>query len=88
MGLLYHFKSLYLFQLTHLVKGGFFLAIFLSFFLSDSEVPILRPNIMASFLFERLEHRDIKSAFGVCRPRCFVSKILDLTQFIIPKRSV
>jgi hypothetical protein len=68
--------------------GGFFLAIFLSFFLYDNEVQILRPNIRAGFLFELWEHRDIKSGFGVCRPRYFLSKILDRTHFIIPKRSV
>jgi len=59
MGLQYLFKSLYSFQLTHLIKGGFFLAVFLPFFLSESKVPILRPNVRAIFLFELWEHRDI-----------------------------
>ena len=95
MGLLYLFKSLYSFKLTHFTKGGgvsshfsLFLSFFLSFFLYDNEVPVLRPNIKASFLFELWEHRDIKPAFGVCRSRYFMSKILDRTQCIIPKRSV
>jgi hypothetical protein len=69
MGLLGLFESLNLFELTHLTKGSFVLATFiLSFFLpsflpsflSDSEVPILRPNMRASFLFELWEHSDIK----------------------------
>ena len=61
---------------------------FLSFFLSNSEMRILRPNIRANFLFELWEYRAIKSAFGVRCPKCLVSTILYRTQSIIPKRIV